>query len=65
MPREVLERSLSRSRELMDRQAEVWREAVLPALVEEGIDILRWDELSPHEREDDDPVLPPTGSSRC
>ena len=51
MPREVLERSLSRSRELMDRQSQVWRDTVLPALVKEGIDILRWDELSPDERE--------------
>ncbi|ADB30071.1 Polyphosphate kinase [Kribbella flavida DSM 17836] len=51
MPREVLDRSLSRSRELMDRQAETWRKVVLPALVKEGIDILRWDELEQPERE--------------
>jgi polyphosphate kinase len=51
MPREVLDRSLSRSRELMDRQAETWRKVVLPALVKEGIDILRWDELEHTERE--------------
>jgi polyphosphate kinase len=51
MPREVLDRSLNRSRELMDRQAETWRKVVLPALVEEGIDILRWDELEHAERE--------------
>lgn len=51
LPREVLDRSLSRSRELMDRQAETWRKVVLPALVKEGIDILRWDELSTDERE--------------
>jgi polyphosphate kinase len=52
LPREVLDRSLSRSRELMDRQAETWRKAVLPALVDQGIDILRWDELSTGEREE-------------
>ncbi|TCN40897.1 polyphosphate kinase [Kribbella orskensis] len=52
LPREVLDRSLSRSRELMDRQAETWRKEVLPALVEEGIDILRWDELDTAEREE-------------
>lgn len=52
LPREVLDRSLSRSRELMDRQAETWRKEVLPALVEEGIDILRWDELGTSEREE-------------
>ncbi|ONI66947.1 RNA degradosome polyphosphate kinase [Kribbella sp. ALI-6-A] len=51
MPREVLDRSLNRSRELMDRQAETWRKVVLPALVKEGIDILRWDELEHTERE--------------
>ncbi|WP_432945178.1 RNA degradosome polyphosphate kinase [Kribbella sp. CA-253562] len=51
MPREVLDRSLNRSRELMDRQAETWRKVVLPALVKEGIDILRWDELEHPERE--------------
>jgi len=50
MPRDVLESSLSRSRELMDRHAQVWRDVVLPALVKEGIDILRWDELHPDER---------------
>jgi polyphosphate kinase len=52
LPREVLDRSLSRSRELMDRQAETWRKEVLPALVEVGIDILRWDELNTGEREE-------------
>ena len=52
MPREVLERSLTRSRELMDRQSDVWRDVVLPALVKEGIDILRWDELNAAERAD-------------
>ncbi|TCO43452.1 polyphosphate kinase [Kribbella antiqua] len=52
MPREVLDRSLNRSRELMDRQAETWRKAVQPALTEQGIDILRWDELEHTEREE-------------
>ncbi|MFC0629214.1 RNA degradosome polyphosphate kinase [Kribbella deserti] len=52
LPREVLDRSLTRSRELMDRQASTWRKVVLPALVEKGIDILRWDELNSSERED-------------
>ena len=52
LPREVLERSLSRSRELMDRQAEAWRKVIQPALVQEGIDILRWDELEQTERDD-------------
>jgi polyphosphate kinase len=52
LPREVLESSLSRSRELMDRQAEAWRKVVQPALVQEGIDILRWDELEQTERDE-------------
>jgi polyphosphate kinase len=52
LPREVLDRSLARSRELMDRQAETWRKVVQPALTEQGIDILRWDELEHSERED-------------
>ena len=50
MPREVLERILSGSRELMDRQSACWRDTVLPALVKEGIDIMRWDELSADEQ---------------
>jgi polyphosphate kinase len=52
MPREVLDRSLNSSRELMDRHAQTWRKLVLPALVEKGIDILRWDELEIDEREE-------------
>jgi polyphosphate kinase len=52
LPREVLDRSLARSRELMDRHAETWRKAVQPALTEQGIDILRWDELEHTEREE-------------
>ncbi|TCC27987.1 RNA degradosome polyphosphate kinase [Kribbella speibonae] len=52
LPREVLDRSLARSRELMDRHAETWRKSVQPALTEQGIDILRWDELEHSERED-------------
>jgi polyphosphate kinase len=51
MPREVLDRSLNRSRELMDRQAETWRKTVQPALTGQGIEILRWDELDTAERE--------------
>ncbi|TDD57470.1 RNA degradosome polyphosphate kinase [Kribbella antibiotica] len=51
-PREVLDRSLSRSRELMDRQAETWHKVIQPALTEQGIDILRWDDLQDSEREE-------------
>ncbi len=52
LPREVLDRSLTRSRELMDRQADTWRKVVQPALTEQGIDILRWVDLEQSEREE-------------
>src|SRR4051812_23463786 len=52
LPREVLDRSLARSRELMDRHAQTWRKSVQPALTEVGIDVLRWDELNHEEREE-------------
>ncbi|MFK4084279.1 RNA degradosome polyphosphate kinase [Kribbella sp. NPDC020789] len=52
LPREVLDRSLTRSRELMDRQADTWRKVVQPALTEQGIDILRWVDLEDSEREE-------------
>ncbi|WP_405064103.1 RNA degradosome polyphosphate kinase [Kribbella sp. NBC_01505] len=52
LPREVLDRSLSRSRELMDRQAETWHKVIQPALTEQGIDILRWVDLEVSEREE-------------
>ncbi|TDE01460.1 RNA degradosome polyphosphate kinase [Jiangella asiatica] len=45
MPREVLERTLDRTRELMARQTKCFRSDVLPSLVKEGIDIARWDDL--------------------
>src|SRR4029453_2111104 len=40
----------TRSGQLMDRQSQVWRDTVLPALAKEGIDILRWDELTEDQR---------------
>ncbi|MET7283502.1 RNA degradosome polyphosphate kinase [Kribbella sp. NPDC005582] len=52
LPREVLDRSLTRSRELMDRQADTWRKVVQPALTEQGIDILRWVDLEQSERDE-------------
>jgi polyphosphate kinase len=50
LPRDLLERIHVRSRELMDRHSQVWRDTVLPALAKEGIDILRWDELTGGQR---------------
>ncbi|PZF83029.1 RNA degradosome polyphosphate kinase [Jiangella anatolica] len=49
MPREVLERTLDRTRELMARQTQCFRSDVLPGLVKEGIDIARWDDLDDAE----------------
>ncbi|SEF10131.1 RNA degradosome polyphosphate kinase [Jiangella alba] len=49
MPREVHERTLERTRELMARQTKCFRSDVLPALVKEGIDIARWDDLDDAE----------------
>jgi len=50
-PREVLEQISLVSHELLDLQAQVYRHQVKPALEEEGINILRWDELADGERE--------------
>ncbi len=49
-PREVLEQISLVSHELLDLQAQVYRQQVKPALEEEGINIVRWDELSDAER---------------
>jgi len=45
LPREVHEGTLARTRELMTRQAHCFHDDVLPALVKEGIEISRWDDL--------------------
>ncbi|MCW2792835.1 MAG: Polyphosphate kinase [Nocardioides sp.] len=50
MPREVLEQIWSASRELMERHARVFREDVVPALSEAGIELVRWDELDRDEQ---------------
>ena len=50
-PREVLEQISHVAHELLSMQARVYRDAVRPALAEEGITIVRWDELSDDERE--------------
>ncbi len=49
-PREVLARLAQRIRELVDRHARCFREAVNPALEDEGIHIRRWDALDDSER---------------
>jgi polyphosphate kinase len=50
-PREVLDQISLFAHELMGRHAAVFEEQVRPALVEEGITIVRWEELSADEQE--------------
>jgi len=50
LPREVLETILVRTRDLMARHARVFADDVLPALGKEGIEILRWQDLTAGER---------------
>ena len=45
LPREVHDGTLTLTRELMTRQANCFHNDVLPALVKEGIEISRWDDL--------------------
>jgi polyphosphate kinase len=51
MPREVHLAILNRTRELVTEQARVFQEDVRPALAKEGIEILRWDELTATEKD--------------
>ena len=50
MPREVLSKIWSTSGALMQRQASLFRREIVPALAEEGIELLRWHELSKTEQ---------------
>jgi polyphosphate kinase len=51
-PEQILTRTLETARELTLRHAECYATAVLPALGQEGIEVLRWKELSVTEQED-------------
>ena len=51
MPREVHSAILSRTRDLVDEQARIFHEDVRPSLAKEGIEILRWDELTATEQD--------------
>ena len=51
MPREVHSAILNRTRELVTEQAQVFQDDVRPALAKEGIEILRWDELTATEKD--------------
>ncbi|MDQ1688692.1 MAG: polyphosphate kinase [Frankiaceae bacterium] len=50
LPREVLQRVTAVSHELMAQHATTFHDEVLPALSEQGIDIVRWADLSAEER---------------
>ncbi|MBE7324860.1 RNA degradosome polyphosphate kinase [Nocardioides sp. Y6] len=50
LPREVLQAILARSGELMRRQAEVFRDQLVPDLSAEGIEVVRWDDLDRDEQ---------------
>ena len=51
MPREVHLAILSRTRELVNEQAQLFQEDIRPSLAKEGIEILRWDELAATEKD--------------
>ena len=50
MPREVLEQIWTVTAELVDRHAAVFRDEIIPALAEEGIELVRWDDLDREEQ---------------
>lgn len=50
MPREVHGVVLSESHRLMKRQANCFKEVLVPALREQGIELARWDDLTTDER---------------
>ncbi len=51
LPRQVLESIWSMSRTLMARHSRLFHQDILPALSAEGIELLRWDELTALEQE--------------
>jgi polyphosphate kinase len=51
MPREVHSAILSGTRELVAEQARVFTEEVRPELAAQGIEILRWEQLTPDEKD--------------
>jgi polyphosphate kinase len=50
MPTEVLELIWSTTRELSERQARVFRDEIVPALSDAGIQLVRWDDLDRDEQ---------------
>ncbi|GAA1157703.1 RNA degradosome polyphosphate kinase [Nocardioides aquiterrae] len=50
MPTEVLDLILTTTRELSERQARVFRDDIVPALSDAGIELVRWDDLDREEQ---------------
>ncbi|GAB6985361.1 RNA degradosome polyphosphate kinase [Nocardioides pyridinolyticus] len=50
MPTEVLEVIWSTTRELSERQARVFRDDIVPALTDAGIELVRWNDLNREEQ---------------
>ncbi len=50
MPRELLERIWTTTSALMERQASLFREQIVPELAKEGIELLRWNDLDREEQ---------------
>ena len=49
-PREVLEQIWTTTAELVSRHAALFRDEIIPALAEEGIELVRWDDLDREEQ---------------
>lgn len=49
-PRDILSRSLAASRELMEQHAALFHDSIGPALADEGIELLHWDDLTAAEQ---------------
>ena len=52
MPRELLAKIWSTTGDLMQRQAELFRSEIIPALAEQDIELLRWADLTRDEQRD-------------
>jgi polyphosphate kinase len=52
LPRQILQNTLQTARELALRHAECFSQKIVPALASEGIEILRWKELSATEQDE-------------
>jgi polyphosphate kinase len=50
MPREVLEQIWATTSTLMQRQAELFRDEIVPALAKESIELVRWEDLTRDEQ---------------